>query len=60
MLKEVKQMKKIYAKPEIDLIDLEAKESVMTTPSAYKNGDYWMDATSRTGYYEDDILFSFE
>ncbi len=59
-------MKKLYTKPEIDLVDLTVKESLMYTDHGYPvpggsdglRDDYWMDATSRNGFDKyDDIIW---
>ncbi len=57
-------MKKTYIKPEIELVDLTAKESLMVTGNGYDYptipnvpDDFWMDATSKKGYEEDDYIW---
>ena len=55
-------MKKLYTKPEVDLIDLTAKESLMVTEHGYPGTgfreDYYFDATSVNDFYKyDDILW---
>ena len=51
-------MKKLYTKPEVDLIDLTAKESLMVTEHGYPGDGYYFDATSVNDFYKyDDILW---
>ena len=53
-------MKKLYTKPEVDLIDLTAKESLMVTEYGFKyplDDDYYLDATSVNGYEDKDYVW---
>ena len=56
-------MKKLYTKPEVDLIDLTAKESLMVTEYGFPGGegvwkdDFYLDATSVNGYEDNDNVW---
>ncbi len=55
-------MKKFYNKPEIELIDLTSKDALMLTENGYPapgdlKDDYWLDATSKKGYEDDDYVW---